>query len=74
MFLFEIKSDLDPRTVIRQALGQILEYAYHPRNKHALSPQLVIVGRKPLSLQDADYIEILRKDYNLPLTYRVVAL
>lgn len=74
LLLFEIKSDLDPRTVIRQALGQLLEYAYHPRNEHALPPQLVIVGRKPLSPQDADYIEILRKDYNLPLTYRVVAL
>jgi len=74
LILFEIKSDLAPRTVIRHALGQILEYAYHPIRKHALPVQLVIVGRKPLSPLDVNYLELLRKQFKLPLTYRVVGL
>jgi len=32
--IYEIKSGLNPRTVIRLALGQILEYAYYPPNVH----------------------------------------
>jgi len=44
--LFEIKSDLEPRSVIRQALGQILEYAYHPSRVHPNPVKLFIVGRQ----------------------------
>jgi len=74
LILFEIKSDLDPRTVIRQALGQILEYAYHPRRKHDLPVKLVIVGRKALSSLDEDYLERLINQFQIPLAYRVVKL
>ncbi len=56
LILFEIKSDLEPRAVIRQALGQILEYAYHPNRKHKLPVQLVIVGRRPLTSLDKTYL------------------
>jgi hypothetical protein len=54
LLLYEIKSDLEPRTVIRQALGQILEYAFHPSRHHALPLRLVIVGRRALSTEDKD--------------------
>ena len=74
LLLFEIKSDLRPRTVIRHAIGQILEYAFHPSRKHGLPPRLVIVGRNELDPLDAEYLERLRKDFSLPVTYRVVPL
>lgn len=74
LILFEIKSDLEPRTVIRQALGQILEYAYHPNRSHALPVQLVIVGRRPLTASDADYLKYLTTRFSLPLSYRVVEI
>ena len=74
LLLFEIKSDLDPRTVIRYALGQIMEYAFHPRNEHDLPPQLVIVGRRPLEARDEEYLERLKRKFSLPLDYRVVPI
>lgn len=74
LLLYEIKSDLDPRTVIRQALGQILEYAYHPSRKHQLPMKLVIVGRCPLGQAEQDYLERLTTDFCLPIQYRVVPL
>ena len=52
LILYEVKSDLRPLSAIRQALGQLLEYAYHPRRTHDLEPSLVIVGRRPLVGED----------------------
>lgn len=74
LLLFEIKSDLDPRSVIRQALGQILEYAYYPTRQHDLPLRLFIVGRNPLSKADAEYFARLKFEFSLPILYRVVNL
>ena len=74
LILFEIKSDLSPRTVIREALGQILEYAFHPRYAHSLPVQLVIVGRSKLSPEDEAYLRCLKGDFGLPVAYRVVSI
>jgi hypothetical protein len=74
LILFEIKSDLDPRSVIRHGLGQILEYAYHPLRTHNLPIRMVIVGRCPLTNSDKQYLDRLKHDFALPLAYRVVDL
>lgn len=74
LIFFEIKSDLDPRAVIRQALGQILEYAYHPVRQGRRPDRLVIVGRSPLANKDAAYFDRLRDEFRLPLSYRVVTI
>ncbi|MCP5521283.1 MAG: hypothetical protein H7A46_07015 [Verrucomicrobiales bacterium] len=74
LLLFEIKSDLEPRTVIRQALGQVLEYGFHPRHQHPLPVELVIVGRQKPSKDDARYLEHLRSEFKIPVTYRVVSI
>jgi hypothetical protein len=74
LIFFEIKSDLDPRAVIRQALGQILEYAYHPVREGRRPDRLVIVGRTALGAEDTAYLNRLCKEFTLPLSYRVVAL
>jgi hypothetical protein len=74
LVLFEIKSDLDPKSVIRQALGQILEYAYHPSRDHNLPVRLVIVGRKSLSARDGKYLDVLKRDFKLPIEYRAVSI
>lgn len=71
---FEIKSDLDPRAVIRQALGQILEYAYHPVRVGRRPDRLVIVGRTKLGTGDTAYLKRLCEDFKLPLSYRVVEI
>lgn len=74
LIYFEIKTDLDPRAVIRQALGQILEYAYHPARAGRRPDKLVIVGRKPLEEHEMAYLKGLCERFSLPLSYRVVTI
>lgn len=74
LIFFEIKTDLNPRAVIRNALGQLLEYAYHPGRPGRRPDRLVIVGRAALTPQDDAYIQRLAKEFGLPLGYRVVSL
>ena len=71
--LFEIKTDLVPREAIRQALGQLLEYAYR-REHDSKRLNLVIVGRTQVGLQDSAYLERLRTEFGLPISYRALAL
>ena len=74
LIYFEIKTDLSPCAVIRQALGQILEYAYHPMRTGRRPDKLVVVGRTPLGPEDAWYLDKLCRDFGLPLAYRVIEL
>ena len=70
--IYEIKSDLNPRSVIRLALGQILEYAYHPPRVHRLAVRLVIVGRCELGHDEKAYLDHLKTTFQLPVEYLVV--
>ncbi len=75
--LFEIKSDITPRTVLRLAIGQLLEYAFYYPPKHddlARENRLIAVGRKPLSEEDALYLKYLQNALKLPLDYRAVTI
>lgn len=74
IILYEIKTDLAPRAVIRNALGQILEYAYYPLRKHDLPVHLVIVGRRKLESEDEAYLSFLREQCSLPLEYKVITI
>ncbi|GAB3380780.1 hypothetical protein [Lysobacter fragariae] len=74
ILLFEVKSDLHPLSVVRQALGQVLEYAFHPRRTHDLPLQLVLVGRRALEGDDLAYFEQLRQRFALPLSYWTVPI
>lgn len=73
--LYEIKSDLLPRTVLRQALGQLLEYAYYPNTgDNGLPIRLVVVGRTALSALDQNYLDRLRLDFGLPVEYLAIPI
>jgi hypothetical protein len=74
IILFEIKSDLSPRSVLRQAIGQLLEYAFHPAHSHGKPVNMVAVGRNKLDSDERQYLETLASLFNMPLTYRVVAI
>lgn len=69
--LFEIKTDLVPSQVIRQALGQLLEYGYR-RDQDGKKLDLVIVGRAEATSDDERYLERLRSEFGLPITYRAL--
>ena len=64
---FEIKTSA-PRLCIREALGQILEYAHFSSENEA--EKLFIVGLHKMSDEEKTYMSLLRKIYHLPLWYR----
>ena len=70
--LYEIKSDLAPRNVLRLAIGQLLEYAYFYFKGDGRKVTLIAVGRNELSEDDETYLAYLRDKVGLTLEYRVV--
>lgn len=64
---FEIKV-YNARMSIREALGQILEYA-HYLSAHSEASKLFIVGPESPTRRDLVYLNRLRKEYNLPIEF-----
>ena len=66
--LFEIKTALAPRDCVRQALGQLLEYAYWPGSPDFSA--LWVVGPSPLDDETRKHLAGLRDRFNIPIDYR----
>ena len=64
---FEVKT-MSAKRSIREALGQILEYAHYPNVN--LARKLFIVGPEPPDEKDKAYMHLLREKYNLPIWFR----
>lgn len=64
---FELKTST-PRQCIREALGQILEYAHYPFDNRA--KKLYIIGCYALQENEIKYMNLLRTIYNLPIWYK----
>ena len=65
---YEIKTSKSARTAIRQAIPQLLEYAYFPENFRA--SKLVIVAPAKLDVEAAAYMRFLREKLSLPVWYQ----
>lgn len=65
---YEIKTGPSVRASIRQALPQLLEYAYWPDERRA--HELVIVSHLPITNAADRYIKFLRSEFHLPLSYK----
>ena len=70
--LYEIKTDPRLHLCLRSALGQLLQYAYWGNRQ--LATELVIVSRHALDQEGAEFLETLRTQYSLPISYRQVML
>ena len=68
---YEIKSGLSPRLCIREALGQLLEYAYW--GDGVLPASLIVVGDQPIDSAAQTYLESLEHNFQLPIRYRHVS-
>ena len=67
---YEIKSRLTPRLCIREALGQLLEYAYWG---DAIGPALlIVVGDQPIDSEAQAYLGALDHEFGLRIRYRYV--
>lgn len=64
---FEIKTN-SPKRCIREALGQVMEYAYYPSLERAKN--IIIVGDTAPDLSTIQYLDYLRERFSLPLSYR----
>lgn len=65
---YEIKTLQTAKGAIREALGQIFEYAYWPDSKHA--DKLVIISPQRVTTQVRSYVTKLRCEFNIPIYYQ----
>ena len=65
---YEIKTGYSSQNCIREAFGQLMEYSFWPGAQEA--SQLVVVGESPLDQDASEYLDRLREEFTLPLTYR----
>jgi hypothetical protein len=65
---YEIKTGASVRASIRQALPQLLEYAYWPQDRRA--SELIIVSHLPITDTAERYLKFLRTEFDLPLCYK----
>jgi len=65
--LYEIKPAGSAREAVRQALGQLLEYAYR---RNGLQPKAMhVVSDAPMDAVTGEYLESLEKRFGLRLSY-----
>jgi hypothetical protein len=67
MTFYEIKIAPTPKKCIRDAFGQLLEYAMYPNAKRA--DRFVVVGDGNPTPDDKDYLTHLRNTFNIPIYY-----
>ena len=68
---FEIKTAYDARLCIRQALGQLMEYAFYSGNDYA--QKLVIVGPGQKTPEIGNYLKILNKKIDVEIDYKMLS-
>lgn len=64
---FEVKAASTAKRCIREAVGQLLEYAHYPDRDKPFP--LVVVGDAPLSSDDRKYLALLTARFGLPILY-----
>ena len=67
--IYEIKTSSCPRECIKEALGQLLDYAYYePKFKDSCCT-LWVVGKNEADEKTWEYIDLLKEKHCLPLDY-----
>ncbi len=69
---YEIKTAFSPRACLREAFGQLMEYAYWPGAREAT--RLIICGESPLDAAGEKYLSDLKSRFRLPIEYEQIIL
>jgi hypothetical protein len=69
---YEIKTALSPRACLREAFGQLMEYAYWPGSREA--KRLIVCGESPLDGDGETYLRQLKNRFTLPIDYEQIIL
>lgn len=64
---YEIKTASSARSCIRQAIGQLFEYAFGNGQQNAIA--LIVAGEPPLDYNSQVYLDFLRSQFGLPIEY-----
>ena len=72
LWIYEIKTSSSARGCIREAIGQLLEYALWPGAPRVV--KLIIVGEGTFDDEAKTYLERLNKRFPLPISYEQVAI
>lgn len=65
---YEIKTSYSVRLSIRDALAQLLEYAYYPNRNNAT--KIVVVSPNAVTKEAQSYLEHLRHRFSIPVYYQ----
>lgn len=71
--LYEIKTAPTAKLCIRQAISQLLEYAYWPGSSFSPARLVVVASAKPTK-ESERFLEILRDRFELPIYYQQLSL
>ena len=71
-WFYEIKTSVSPRACIREAIGQLLEYAFWPGSQEA--NRLIVVGETAADADVQEYCRRLNKRFSLPIQYQQLVL
>lgn len=69
---FEVKTSGSAKACIRDAIGQLMEYAYWPGKINA--EKLVVVGEDEIDDKTMDYLSFVRDQFSLPIDYEQVEI
>jgi len=67
---YEIKTANSPRACIREAIGQLLEYAFWPPAKEVM--RLIVVGKRAIDKDGREYLRCLSEGFFLPIEYEQI--
>ncbi|MEC3888898.1 hypothetical protein [Xanthomonas campestris] len=70
LWLYEVKISDTAIAVVREAMGQLLEYAFRPKGLNA--SKLIVVGEPELDEGTERYLDRLRSDFNLSIEYQQI--
>jgi hypothetical protein len=71
-YFYEVKVGITAKSCIRQAMGQILEYAYGNCKKEAA--KIYVVGEPYLDNASKNYLNFLNAEFNIPINYLQITL
>jgi len=71
-WFYEIKTADSPRACLREALGQLLEYAFWPGS--LMVTRLIVVGESTMDKKCEAYLQRLRDRFSLPVEYQQIVL
>lgn len=72
VIFYEIKVSGSAKACIRDAIGQLMEYAYWPDRRNA--NLLVVVGEEAIDDRTAKYLKYLNNTFGLPIQYEQISI